>query len=70
MAKTLIDIDEELLARATLALGTSTKKDTVAAALRKIVDDDRERRLRAYDALQRAADEGAFDFDRLAELDE
>ncbi len=70
MAKTLIDIDEALLAKATVALGTTTKKDTVTAALTKIVDEDRERRLRAYDALQRAADEGAFDFDRLAELDE
>ena len=34
MAKTLIDIDEETLAAAQDALGTSTKKDTVNAALR------------------------------------
>jgi Arc/MetJ family transcription regulator len=70
MAKTLLDLDEELLAEATVALGTTTKKDTVTAALTRIVEEARARRLRAYDALQAAADEGAFDFDRLAELDE
>jgi Arc/MetJ family transcription regulator len=36
MAKTLIDIDEETLAAAQDALGTSTKKDTVNAALRAV----------------------------------
>jgi Arc/MetJ family transcription regulator len=34
MAKTLIDIDEEILAAAAEALHTETKKDTVNAALR------------------------------------
>jgi Arc/MetJ family transcription regulator len=33
MTKTLIDIDEELLAEAAIAFGTKTKKDTVNAAL-------------------------------------
>lgn len=33
MAKTLIDIDDALLAAAQAALGTSTKKETVNAAL-------------------------------------
>ena len=33
MAKTLIDVDEELLAAAQQALGTTTKKDTVNSAL-------------------------------------
>jgi Arc/MetJ family transcription regulator len=70
MAKTLIDIDEELLAEATVALGTATKKDTVTAALTKIVEEARERRLRALEQLRIAADEGAFDWDRLPELDE
>ena len=32
--KTMIDIDDEALAAAARALGTSTKKDTVNAALR------------------------------------
>ena len=36
MAKTLIDIDEESLAAAQLELRTSTKTDTVNAALREI----------------------------------
>jgi Arc/MetJ family transcription regulator len=34
MAKTLIDVDEKTLAGAQDALGTSTKSDTVNAALR------------------------------------
>ncbi|MFG1952904.1 type II toxin-antitoxin system VapB family antitoxin [Micromonospora sp. NPDC048830] len=29
MAKTLLDLDEDLLAEATAALGTATKKETV-----------------------------------------
>jgi Arc/MetJ family transcription regulator len=37
MAKTLIDIDDELLERARPILGTATKKDTVNAALREVV---------------------------------
>jgi Arc/MetJ family transcription regulator len=41
MAKTLIDIDDQVLAEAAELLGTTTKKDTVAAALRKILDDHR-----------------------------
>jgi Arc/MetJ family transcription regulator len=35
--KTLIDIDEELLERARLVLGTDTKKATVNAALQEVV---------------------------------
>jgi Arc/MetJ family transcription regulator len=70
MAKTLIDIDEELLAEASIALGTSTKKDTVSESLRRTVDESRERRRQARESLERMAAEGVFDFDRLAELDE
>jgi Arc/MetJ family transcription regulator len=33
VAKTLVDIDEDLLAAAQAALGTTTKKETVNAAL-------------------------------------
>lgn len=36
MAKTLIDIDEGVLAAAREALGTETKKDTVNAALHEV----------------------------------
>ncbi|MFI7577132.1 type II toxin-antitoxin system VapB family antitoxin [Micromonospora sp. NPDC049497] len=70
MAKTLLDLDEDLLAEATAALGTSTKKDTVAAALRQVVESSRERRRRALTDLQEIADEGGFHFDRLDELDQ
>ena len=70
MAKTLLDVDEDLLAEASTALGTSTKKDTVNEALRQAVEVSRERRRRALEDLQRLADEGAFDFNRIAELDE
>jgi Arc/MetJ family transcription regulator len=70
MAKTLLDVDEDLLAEASTALGTSTKKDTVNEALRRAVEVSRERRRRALEDLQRLADEGAFDFDRIAELNE
>jgi len=70
MAKTLLDIDEDLLAEATVALGTATKKDTVTEALRRTVEESRERRRHALEELRRMTDEGAFDFDRLAELDE
>ncbi len=37
MAKTIIDLDDELLTRARQILGTATKKDTVNRALREIV---------------------------------
>ena len=70
MAKTLVDIDEELLAEATTALGTSTKKDTVNSALRFAVDESRARRERALAVLQEIADDGGFDFARLDELDQ
>ncbi|MDI1464487.1 type II toxin-antitoxin system VapB family antitoxin [Catellatospora sp. KI3] len=69
MAKTLVDVDEDLLAEATAALGTNTKKDTVNSALRLAVEASRERREQALAELQAIADEGGFDFDRLADLD-
>lgn len=37
MSKTLIDLDEELLAQAAELLGTKTKKDTVNRALSEYV---------------------------------
>jgi Arc/MetJ family transcription regulator len=70
MTKTLLDVDDDLLAEATTALGTSTKKDTVNEALRRVVEDTRSRRRQGLAALRRIADEGGFDFDRLGELDQ
>ncbi|MEX2257010.1 MAG: type II toxin-antitoxin system VapB family antitoxin [Acidimicrobiia bacterium] len=37
MAKTLVDVDEDRLAEAKELLGTSTKKDTINAALGEVV---------------------------------
>jgi Arc/MetJ family transcription regulator len=37
MSRTLIDTNDELLARAQVLLGTATKKDTVNAALAQVV---------------------------------
>jgi Arc/MetJ family transcription regulator len=70
VAKTLVDVDDQLLAEATTALGTTTKKDTINAALRQAVEVTRERRRRALEDLQQLADEGGINFDRIAELDE
>ncbi|MGC0374475.1 type II toxin-antitoxin system VapB family antitoxin [Streptomyces sp. SAI-229] len=61
MAKTLIDIDEELLAKAAVAYGTKTKKDTVNAALK----DGVERKKRALALAWPAARADAGDFDVL-----
>jgi Arc/MetJ family transcription regulator len=36
VAKTLVDVDEEALAGAARALGTTTKRDTINAALREV----------------------------------
>lgn len=69
MTKTLLDLDEDLLAEASTALGTETKKDTVTKALQYAVDEVRARRARALEDLQRVADEGGFNFDLLPELD-
>ncbi|HLJ21881.1 MAG TPA: type II toxin-antitoxin system VapB family antitoxin [Stellaceae bacterium] len=70
MSKTLIDIDDDLLAEAAIALGTGTKKDTVTQALQHTVEEARARRRAALHELQEMAREGAFDFDRLEELDQ
>jgi Arc/MetJ family transcription regulator len=69
MGKTLIDVDEDLLAEATTALGTTTKKDTVNEALRQAVESSRERRRLALEDFQRLVDEGGVDVDRLGEID-
>jgi Arc/MetJ family transcription regulator len=55
MTKTLIDIDDELLAGATAALGTTTKKDTVNQALVRVV------RIAAFERQVEFAKQGGFD---------
>ncbi|MFI6452182.1 type II toxin-antitoxin system VapB family antitoxin [Streptosporangium amethystogenes] len=59
MSVTQIDLDDEALAEAMRMLGTSTKKDTVNAALREYVA--RVRRIEALEALSARAARGEFD---------
>ncbi|MEV5836540.1 type II toxin-antitoxin system VapB family antitoxin [Nocardia sp. NPDC052112] len=63
MARTVIDLDDQLLADVSKTLGTSTKKDTVHAALREVLEN--QRRVLALIRLQDAAADGAFDLDLL-----
>lgn len=63
------DVDEELLAEAMRGVGTSSRNETLNAALRYYVETKRARRRHALEDLQRMADEGVFDFSRLDELD-
>jgi Arc/MetJ family transcription regulator len=59
MVKTPVEIDQEALAVAAEVLGTTTKKDTVNAALREV--GQRLVRLRALARLGEMADRGDFD---------
>jgi Arc/MetJ family transcription regulator len=70
MAKTLLDLDENLLAEAAATLGTKTKKDTVTRALQKVSEEARARRAGALEDLLAAADADGFDYRRLADLDQ
>jgi Arc/MetJ family transcription regulator len=69
MTKTLLDLDEDVLREAGVALGTATKKDTVTRALQTAIEARRAGRRRTLADLQRVADEGGFDFDLYDELD-
>lgn len=59
MARTVIDLDDELVASVAKELGTSTKKDTVNAALREVIAN--RRRAMALTRLRDAASDDAFD---------
>ncbi|MEU0278414.1 type II toxin-antitoxin system VapB family antitoxin [Streptomyces sp. NPDC006195] len=59
MSRTVIDLDDELLADVARALGTSTKKETVNTALREVLEN--RRRALALTRLRATAAEGAFD---------
>ncbi len=52
MARTIIDIDEEKLARAQRALRTSTKRETVNAALELAAAVDADRRTKALESFR------------------
>jgi Arc/MetJ family transcription regulator len=70
MAKTLLDLDEDLLAEAAATLGTRTKKDTVTVALQKVSEEARARRASALEDLLAVADADGFDYAHLDDLDQ
>jgi Arc/MetJ family transcription regulator len=59
MSRTVIDLDDELLAEVSQALGTKTKKDTVNAAMREVLET--RRRAMALTRLRALVAEGAID---------
>ncbi|MBP2323842.1 Arc/MetJ family transcription regulator [Kibdelosporangium banguiense] len=63
MARTVIDLDDDLVADVSRALGTSTKKETVNAALREVLEN--RRRALALTRLRASAADGAFDLEKL-----
>ena len=65
MARTVVDLDDELVASVAKELGTTTKKDTVNAALREVLEN--RRRAMALTRLREAIDEGALDLALLQE---
>ncbi|GAA0995601.1 hypothetical protein GCM10009555_089940 [Acrocarpospora macrocephala] len=61
MSRTVIDLDDDLVAEVAKALGTSTKKETVNSALREVLEN--RRRALALARLREVAAEGAFDLE-------
>jgi Arc/MetJ family transcription regulator len=61
MTRTVIDLDDDLVADVAKALGTGTKKDTVNTALREVLEN--RRRALALTRLRAAASDGAFDLE-------
>ncbi len=61
MSRTVIDLDDDLVAEVAQALGTRTKKETVNTALREVLEN--RRRALAITRLRAAATDGAFDLD-------
>ena len=59
MSRTVIDLDDDLVADVARELGTSTKKDTVNGALREVLQY--RRRALALTRLREATADGAFD---------
>ncbi|MFC5213918.1 type II toxin-antitoxin system VapB family antitoxin [Streptomyces coerulescens] len=61
MSRTVIDLDDDLVAAVAKALGTNTKKETVNTALREVLES--RRRALALTRLRTAAADGAFDLE-------
>jgi Arc/MetJ family transcription regulator len=62
MSRTIVDVDDDVLARAQRALGTSTKKDTINQAFAVAASTTELRRAEALRWLQDNA-EDIFDFE-------
>ncbi|MEV6950956.1 type II toxin-antitoxin system VapB family antitoxin [Streptomyces sp. NPDC051183] len=67
MSRTVIDLDDEALAEAARHLGTTTKRDTVNAALREIAD--RRRRAAAVERMRQMVAEGEIDLSAIEGAD-
>jgi Arc/MetJ family transcription regulator len=65
MSRTVIDLDDDLVADVARALGTRTKKETVNTALREVLEN--RRRALALTRLREAVADSAFDLDLLAD---
>jgi Arc/MetJ family transcription regulator len=63
MSRTVIDLDDDLVADVAKALGTGTKKDTVNTALREVLET--RRRALALTRLRASGEDGAFDLELL-----
>ena len=59
MPKLYVEVDDDALSEAASILGTTTKKDTVNAALREVAK--RRRRLNALEGLAAMGERGDFD---------
>ena len=65
MSRTVIDLDDDLVAEVAQALGTRTKKQTVNTALREVLEN--RRRAMALTRLREATADGAFDLTLLTD---
>lgn len=65
MSRTVIDLDDDLVADVARELGTTTKRDTVNQALREVIEN--RRRALALTRLREAATDGAFDLQLLTD---
>jgi Arc/MetJ family transcription regulator len=63
VSRTVIDLDDDLVTSVAKELGTTTKKDTVNAALREVLEN--RRRALALTRLRDAATDGALDLSLL-----
>ncbi|OKH99699.1 antitoxin [Streptomyces sp. CB02923] len=61
MSRTVIDLDDDLVADVAKALGTNTKKETVNTALREVLES--RRRALALARLRAAGGDGVFDLE-------